>query len=64
MGVKKGELYKNIFKQGLIHKSDVDDLSKSLMNLFEEEILKKENQLNELSQKKEKLKNDISSPDE
>lgn len=61
MSSKKGELYKNILKKGLIYKSDVDELSKSLMDLFEEEISKKQNQLNELNLKKELLKKGISS---
>lgn len=64
MTIKKGELYKKILKQGLIYRSDVDELSKSLMNLFEEEISKKEKQLNQLNMKKELLKKGISSSDE
>lgn len=64
MSSKKGELYKNILKQGLIYKSDVDELSKSLMDLFEEEISKKQDQLNELSLKKELLKKGISPSNE
>ncbi|WP_271783641.1 hypothetical protein [Aquimarina algiphila] len=62
MSIKKGELYRKIFKQGLIYKSDADDLSQSLMSLFEEEISKKEEKLSKLNLKKESLKNDISSP--
>ncbi|KAA1243344.1 hypothetical protein [Aquimarina sp. RZ0] len=60
MSIKKGDLYKKIFKQGLIYEADVDDLSQSLMSLFEQEILEKEEELNKLSLKKELLKNDIS----
>ncbi|WP_281991557.1 hypothetical protein [Aquimarina aggregata] len=64
MGSRKGELYNKIFKQGLIYKADLDDLSQSLMSLFEEEISKKEAELNKLSLKKESLKNDISSTED
>ncbi len=60
MSRKKGELYNKIFKQDLIYKSDLDDLNQSLMELFEEEIQKKECQLNELNLKKELLKKGIS----
>ena len=63
MGFKKG-IYKKIFNQGLIYESDADDLSQSLMSLFEEEILKKEKELNELILKKELLKKGISSTTE
>lgn len=58
--MKKEELYKKIFRKGLIYKSDVDELNKSLMALFEEEISKKEKQLNHLTHKKELLKKEIS----
>lgn len=60
MNIKKGELYKKILKQGLIYRADADDLSISLMSIFEEEISKKEAELSELILKKESLKNDIS----
>lgn len=60
MSLKKGELYNKIFKQGLIYKSDADDLSESLMELFEEEISKKQDQLDELNLKKELLRKGIS----
>ncbi|WP_298546083.1 hypothetical protein [uncultured Aquimarina sp.] len=64
MKIKKGELYKKIFKQGLIYESDADELSQSLMSLFEEEIVKKEQQLNQLTLKKELLNKGISSNEE
>lgn len=57
--MKKRGLYKKIFKKGLIYESDADELSKSLMALFEEEISKKEKQLNQLTHKKELLKKEI-----
>lgn len=64
MSIKKGELYKKIFNQGLIYESDIDELSKSLMDIFEEEISKKEKQLSQLTLKKEILKKGISSSNE
>lgn len=64
MGIKKGGLYSKIFKQGLIYESDIDELSQSLMELFEKEILRKEEQLNQLTLEKELLKKGISSSKE
>ncbi|WP_062056082.1 hypothetical protein [Aquimarina longa] len=60
MNHKKEKIYDKIFKQGLIYESDANDLNQSLMDLFELEIRKKENQLNELNLKKQLLKESIS----
>ncbi|MFC5048277.1 hypothetical protein ACFSTE_02530 [Aquimarina hainanensis] len=64
MNIKKDKLYKKIFEQGLIYESDADELSKSLMTLFEEEISKKQNKLKKLNSKKESLSKNLSSEEE
>ena len=61
MNRKKRNLYNEILEQGLIYKSDADDLNESLMELFEKEISKKQDRLNDLNKKKEILRKGISS---